>query len=120
METAKVDLRVRSKVEGQSRTHVERSTSCPGHILGKSSPHSDPVWLVLHACPAPRAMDMLMNPEHHRSGTPPTCCSSGRENRIAQDCERILPELRPEVVGQRSIDAVDLENEVSSRGSSWP
>ncbi|KAF3824140.1 hypothetical protein GH733_008425 [Mirounga leonina] len=34
-----------------------------------------------------------------------------RENQITQDCERVLPELRPEVVGQRSIDAVDLENE---------
>lgn len=38
--------------------------------------------------------------------------SSGRENRVTQDCERAFPELRPEAAGQRSIDAVDLENEV--------
>ncbi|XP_059249465.1 serine/threonine-protein kinase 36 isoform X1 [Mustela nigripes] len=42
-----------------------------------------------------------------------------RENRIAQDCERILPELRPEVVGQRSIDAVDLENEEPDSDDEW-
>ncbi|XP_057600227.1 serine/threonine-protein kinase 36 isoform X2 [Hippopotamus amphibius kiboko] len=34
-----------------------------------------------------------------------------RENWITQDCERAFPELRPEVVGQQSLDAVDLENE---------
>ena len=44
--------------------------------------------------------------------------SSGRENWITQDCERAFPELRPEVMGQQSLDAVDLENEVSPRGSS--
>ncbi|XP_061043399.1 serine/threonine-protein kinase 36 isoform X2 [Eubalaena glacialis] len=33
------------------------------------------------------------------------------ENWITQDCERAFPELRPEVVGQQSLDAVDLENE---------
>ena len=44
---------------------------------------------------------------------------SGRENWITQDCERVFPKLRPEVMGQQSLDAVDLENEVSPRGSSW-
>lgn len=39
--------------------------------------------------------------------------SSGRENWITQDCEQVFPELRPEVKGQQSLDAVDLENEVS-------
>ncbi|XP_054946027.1 serine/threonine-protein kinase 36 isoform X3 [Physeter macrocephalus] len=33
------------------------------------------------------------------------------ENWISQDCEQAFPELRPEVVGQQSLDAVDLENE---------
>ncbi|XP_004402780.1 PREDICTED: serine/threonine-protein kinase 36 isoform X2 [Odobenus rosmarus divergens] len=42
-----------------------------------------------------------------------------RENRITQDCERVLPELRPEVVGQRSIDAVDLENEEPDSDDEW-
>lgn len=35
-----------------------------------------------------------------------------RENRVTQDCERTFPELKSEAAGQRSIDAVDLENEV--------
>ncbi|XP_032493170.1 serine/threonine-protein kinase 36 isoform X1 [Phocoena sinus] len=39
---------------------------------------------------------------------PPAPC---RENWITQDCEQAFPELRPEVVGQQSLDAVDLENE---------
>ncbi|XP_058156097.1 serine/threonine-protein kinase 36 isoform X7 [Dasypus novemcinctus] len=34
-----------------------------------------------------------------------------REHQIIQDCERTFPELRPEMVGQGSIDTVDLENE---------
>ncbi|XP_064443118.1 serine/threonine-protein kinase 36 isoform X3 [Mirounga angustirostris] len=42
-----------------------------------------------------------------------------RENQITQDCERVLPELRPEVVGQRSIDAVDLENEEPDSDDEW-
>lgn len=70
MKAAKVDLRVRSKVEGQSRIRVEWSTSCPGHILEESSPPSNPVWPLLHASLGPRARNMLMNPEPHRSGTP--------------------------------------------------
>lgn len=61
-----------------------------------------------------------MNPKPHRSGTLPVPCSSGRENQISQDSEPALLELRPEVVSQRSIDAVDLENEVSCGGPSWP
>nr|XP_058908086.1 serine/threonine-protein kinase 36 isoform X2 [Kogia breviceps] len=32
-------------------------------------------------------------------------------NWITQDCEQAFPELRPGVVGQQSLDAVDLENE---------
>ncbi|XP_062955729.1 serine/threonine-protein kinase 36 isoform X2 [Cynocephalus volans] len=42
-----------------------------------------------------------------------------RENRIAPDCEQALPELRPEVAGQRSIDAVDLENEEPDSDDEW-
>lgn len=38
--------------------------------------------------------------------------SSGRKNRVTQDCERTFPELKSEAAGQQSIDAVDLENEV--------
>ncbi|XP_029789661.1 serine/threonine-protein kinase 36 isoform X3 [Suricata suricatta] len=34
-----------------------------------------------------------------------------RENQVSQDSDPALPEQRPEVVGQQSIDAVDLENE---------
>ncbi|XP_006906776.1 serine/threonine-protein kinase 36 isoform X1 [Pteropus alecto] len=42
-----------------------------------------------------------------------------RENRVTQDCERAFPELRPEAAGQRSIDAVDLENEEPDSDDEW-
>ncbi|XP_059961985.1 serine/threonine-protein kinase 36 isoform X1 [Mesoplodon densirostris] len=42
------------------------------------------------------------------------------ENWITQDCEQAFPELRPEVVGQQSLDAVDLENEEPDNdGAEW-
>lgn len=34
-----------------------------------------------------------------------------REKRITQDCDQAFPELRPEVAGQGTTEAVDLENE---------
>lgn len=42
-----------------------------------------------------------------------------RENWTTQDCERAFPELRPEVMGQQSIDAVDLENEEPDSDDEW-
>ncbi|GAB5575989.1 serine/threonine-protein kinase 36 isoform X1 [Prionailurus iriomotensis] len=42
-----------------------------------------------------------------------------RENQISQDSEPALLELRPEVVSQRSIDAVDLENEEPDSDDEW-
>lgn len=42
-----------------------------------------------------------------------------RESWIAQDCERAFPELKPEVEGQRSLDAVDLENEEPDSDNEW-
>uniref|UniRef100_A0A8C6E1J6 non-specific serine/threonine protein kinase n=1 Tax=Moschus moschiferus TaxID=68415 RepID=A0A8C6E1J6_MOSMO len=42
-----------------------------------------------------------------------------RESCITQDCERAFPELRPEVMGQRSLDAVDLENEEQDSDDEW-
>ncbi|XP_077011264.1 serine/threonine-protein kinase 36 isoform X2 [Tamandua tetradactyla] len=46
---------------------------------------------------------------------PPTL----REHQIVLDCERAFPEQRPEVMGQRSIDAVDLENEEPDSDDEW-
>lgn len=87
---------------------------CSGQhpVLQETAPLSNPLWLILHSYPGPREREMFLN----LTGTPPTPCSSGRENQITQDCEQADPELRPEVVGQQSIDAVDLENEVSPKG----
>ncbi|MBZ3880629.1 Serine/threonine-protein kinase 36 [Sciurus carolinensis] len=45
--------------------------------------------------------------------------TSGRENHITPGCEQAFPELRSEVVGQRSIDAVDLENEEPESDDEW-
>uniref|UniRef100_A0A8C6A378 Serine/threonine-protein kinase 36 n=1 Tax=Marmota marmota marmota TaxID=9994 RepID=A0A8C6A378_MARMA len=42
-----------------------------------------------------------------------------RENHITPGCEQAFPELRSEVVGQRSIDAVDLENEEPESDDEW-
>ncbi|XP_061240798.1 serine/threonine-protein kinase 36 isoform X4 [Bos javanicus] len=42
-----------------------------------------------------------------------------RENWITQDCEQVFPELRPEVKGQQSLDAVDLENEEQDSDDEW-
>ncbi|XP_010947081.1 serine/threonine-protein kinase 36 isoform X1 [Camelus bactrianus] len=42
-----------------------------------------------------------------------------RKNWIIQDYERALPELRPEVVGRRSLDTVDLENEEPDSDDEW-
>ncbi|XP_012580085.1 PREDICTED: serine/threonine-protein kinase 36 [Condylura cristata] len=42
-----------------------------------------------------------------------------RESRIIQDCERTFPELRPEVMGQQSVEAVDLENEDPDSDDEW-
>uniref|UniRef100_A0A8C4LVL2 non-specific serine/threonine protein kinase n=1 Tax=Equus asinus asinus TaxID=83772 RepID=A0A8C4LVL2_EQUAS len=42
-----------------------------------------------------------------------------RENWTTQDCERAFPELRPEVMGQQSINAVDLENEEPDSDDEW-
>ncbi|KAM9248984.1 serine/threonine-protein kinase 36 isoform 2-T2 [Dugong dugon] len=42
-----------------------------------------------------------------------------REHWITVDCEQAFPELRPEVVGQRSIDGVDLENEEPDSDEEW-
>lgn len=42
-----------------------------------------------------------------------------RENHITPGCEQAFPELRSEVVGQRSIDAVDLENEELESDDEW-
>ncbi|XP_040332199.1 serine/threonine-protein kinase 36 [Herpailurus yagouaroundi] len=42
-----------------------------------------------------------------------------RENQISQDSEPALLELRPEVVSQQSIDAVDLENEEPDSDDEW-
>ncbi|XP_073074206.1 serine/threonine-protein kinase 36 isoform X6 [Manis javanica] len=42
-----------------------------------------------------------------------------RENQIIRDCEQAFPEPRPEVVGQQSTDAVDLENEEPDSVNEW-
>ncbi|XP_058388993.1 serine/threonine-protein kinase 36 isoform X2 [Diceros bicornis minor] len=42
-----------------------------------------------------------------------------RDSRTTEDCERTLPELRPEVVGQQGIEAVDLENEEPDSDGEW-
>ncbi|KAG8520903.1 Serine/threonine-protein kinase 36 [Galemys pyrenaicus] len=42
-----------------------------------------------------------------------------RENRIMQDCEPTFAELRPEVVGQQSTEAVDLEDEEPDSDDEW-
>uniref|UniRef100_A0A5F4WGM1 Serine/threonine-protein kinase 36 n=1 Tax=Callithrix jacchus TaxID=9483 RepID=A0A5F4WGM1_CALJA len=41
------------------------------------------------------------------------------ENLTTPDCEQAFPEERPEVLGQRGIDAVDLENEEPDSGNEW-
>uniref|UniRef100_A0A2I3RVE8 Serine/threonine-protein kinase 36 n=1 Tax=Pan troglodytes TaxID=9598 RepID=A0A2I3RVE8_PANTR len=45
--------------------------------------------------------------------------SAPRENRTTPDCERAFPEERPEVLGQRSTDVVDLENEEPDSDNEW-
>ncbi|XP_049744145.1 serine/threonine-protein kinase 36 isoform X2 [Elephas maximus indicus] len=45
--------------------------------------------------------------------------STPREHQITVDCEQAFPELKSEVVGQRSIDAVDLENEEPDSDEEW-
>uniref|UniRef100_A0A8I5U4P9 Serine/threonine-protein kinase 36 n=1 Tax=Pongo abelii TaxID=9601 RepID=A0A8I5U4P9_PONAB len=45
--------------------------------------------------------------------------SAPRENRTTPDCERAFPEERPEVLGQRSTDAVDLEDEEPDSDNEW-
>ncbi|XP_008823952.1 serine/threonine-protein kinase 36 isoform X2 [Nannospalax galili] len=42
-----------------------------------------------------------------------------RENHVTLDCEQAFPELRPEVIVQKSIDAVDLENEEPDSDDEW-
>ncbi|XP_037705059.1 serine/threonine-protein kinase 36 isoform X2 [Choloepus didactylus] len=41
------------------------------------------------------------------------------EHRVTLDCEPAFPEQRPEVVGRRSIDGVDLENEEPDSDDEW-
>nr|XP_045003050.1 serine/threonine-protein kinase 36 isoform X2 [Jaculus jaculus] len=41
------------------------------------------------------------------------------ETHVSLDCEQASPELRPEVEGQRNIDAVDLENEEPDSDDEW-
>ncbi|XP_058294198.1 serine/threonine-protein kinase 36 isoform X3 [Hylobates moloch] len=45
--------------------------------------------------------------------------SAPRENRTTPDCEPAFPEERPEVLGQRSTDAVNLENEEPDSDNEW-
>ncbi|XP_055146639.1 serine/threonine-protein kinase 36 isoform X4 [Symphalangus syndactylus] len=45
--------------------------------------------------------------------------SALRENQTTPDCEPAFPEERPEVLGQRSTDAVDLENEEPDSDNEW-
>uniref|UniRef100_G1RC98 Serine/threonine-protein kinase 36 n=1 Tax=Nomascus leucogenys TaxID=61853 RepID=G1RC98_NOMLE len=45
--------------------------------------------------------------------------SAPRENQTTPDCEPAFPEERPEVLGQRSTDAVDLENEEPDSDNEW-
>ncbi|XP_073927823.1 serine/threonine-protein kinase 36 isoform X2 [Castor canadensis] len=44
---------------------------------------------------------------------------ASREKPITLDCEQAFPELKPEIVCQRSIDAVDLENEEPDSDEEW-
>ncbi|PNI70854.1 STK36 isoform 6 [Pan troglodytes] len=53
------------------------------------------------------------------SGTGEVPSAPRRENRTTPDCERAFPEERPEVLGQRSTDVVDLENEEPDSDNEW-